>query len=376
MRIAVVHSFYSSAVPSGENRVVLEQVKALHEAGHEVLLIRRDTDALQKRFLGARTALNLIADRGFDPRPQLQSFKPDVVHVHNLFPNISSSWIPEWNGPTVVSLHNYRATCSNGYFYRDGAICTECFDFGPYRAIVHACYRNSRAATLPVALTRVRTQRELLHAASAVITTSELSDEIVRKYVSSDLPTTVIPNFGPEDIQSLDQEYQPRQFWIALGRFSAEKGFVELARDWPPEEFLILDGNGALKKKIVDVATHKRIEVRSTRDRVVLTSTLAKAIGLIFPSRWFDVDPQVVVEGMAAGLPVIAFHHNAAARIVTASGAGATYTSSESLQAALSRVRTNREVMSAKARAEYLRRWTKDAWLRKIFAVYERVTRS
>ena len=47
MKIAVVHSFYSTRQPSGENVVVQLQARALQEAGHEVSLIAAQTDRLE-----------------------------------------------------------------------------------------------------------------------------------------------------------------------------------------------------------------------------------------------------------------------------------------------------------------------------------------
>jgi hypothetical protein len=46
VRIAMVHSFYSSSQPSGENTVVLNEVDALRRAGHEVALFAAHTDEL------------------------------------------------------------------------------------------------------------------------------------------------------------------------------------------------------------------------------------------------------------------------------------------------------------------------------------------
>ena len=48
MKISVVHSYYSSATPSGENFMVDSQVAALTEAGHDVQLIALRTDDLQR----------------------------------------------------------------------------------------------------------------------------------------------------------------------------------------------------------------------------------------------------------------------------------------------------------------------------------------
>lgn len=369
----MVHSFYASAQPSGENRVVEDQVEALRTAGHDVLLVRQDTDALLGQFYSSRTALNVASGGGFDPTRQLRTYGPDVVHVQNLFPNISARWIPGWPGPVVVSLHNYRAACANGLFYRDGDICTECATRGPSRAVVNACYRSSRLATVPVAVSRARTRRDLLGGADAVITTSELSDEVVHRYVDASLPTVVIPNFGPDESSHAGVPTDPRT-WIAMGRLSPEKGFAELVRDWPSGERLVVVGDGPERGAIVEAARGKPIEFRSAMPRGELRALIGTSFGLVFPSRWFESDPQVVVEAMCAGLPVVAFHVNAVARIVEQSAAGAVYHSPESLAGALDKVVANRPAMSNAAIFEFERRWTKAAWLRSIEALYRRVT--
>lgn len=68
MRISVVHSFYGSASPSGENFMVDNQVAALSEAGHDVQLIDVRTDDLQGHPLyKVRTALTVATGRGHSP---------------------------------------------------------------------------------------------------------------------------------------------------------------------------------------------------------------------------------------------------------------------------------------------------------------------
>ena len=134
MRIAVVHSFYSSASPSGENDVVISQVSALRRAGHDVTLIDWHTDVEElTRGYALRAGLQVATGFGPSPLKQLAEFEPDVVHVHNLFPNAGTRWLRHTDFPVVSSLHNYRQVCANGLLYRDGHGCTECV-----RSTLHA----------------------------------------------------------------------------------------------------------------------------------------------------------------------------------------------------------------------------------------------
>jgi hypothetical protein len=68
MRIAVVHSSYSAAQPSGENAVVLDQVSALRSAGHEVHLLARETEKVDGgRLYNLTSAFSAAAGVGPDP---------------------------------------------------------------------------------------------------------------------------------------------------------------------------------------------------------------------------------------------------------------------------------------------------------------------
>ena len=143
--------------------------------------------------------------------------------------------------------------------------------------------------------------------------------------------------------------------------------------DWPDDERLIVVGDGPERVTIVEAAQGKAIEFRATMPREELRALIATSFGLVFPSRWFESDPQVVVEAMRAGLPVVAYHVNAVARVIEQSGAGAVYSTPESLVAALDTVVAQRPAMSAAATAEFERRWTRAAWLRSIETLYHRL---
>ena len=56
--------------------------------------------------------------------------KPDIVHIHSFFPQLSSSIFDICNKKNikcVFSIHNFRIFCANGFFYRKNNICTKCY---------------------------------------------------------------------------------------------------------------------------------------------------------------------------------------------------------------------------------------------------------
>ena len=129
MRIAFVHSFYSSHQPSGENRVVEQQIAALRRVGHSVGLIDQHTDERERRKMyPLQVALTVATGRGPDPLRELDDFQPDIVHVHNLFPNYGRTWVDRWKGPLVATMHNYRPLCAGATLYRNEHACTDCLE--------------------------------------------------------------------------------------------------------------------------------------------------------------------------------------------------------------------------------------------------------
>ena len=87
-------------------------------------------------------------------RDKLRRFQPDVVHVHNFFPQISPSIYDaclDENVPVIQTLHNYRLICPGAMLMREGKICEQCITGTPYQAAWYGCYRGSKLGSLVVA---------------------------------------------------------------------------------------------------------------------------------------------------------------------------------------------------------------------------------
>lgn len=379
MKIAVVHSFYSSALPSGENRIVEDQVARLASAGMEVKLFGVTTDSEQRQLLyGPRTALRVLRRTGVGLISDLRTFEPDVIHVHNTFPNVGSRWLRAWNGPTVMTIHNYRAACSNGLLLRDGRICHDCLEpklrWSP--AVRHSCYRSSRAATLPVAISREGFRSDLVESGVIAVTGSTASDRLFRIITQGCVPSVVIPNFVEDYAHEEVLHQTGRRGWIVVSRLTPEKGVVDLVRAWPQDKDLTVVGSGPEMSNIALAANTKpRIRLIPSLPRSEIRDLLSKHLGFVLPSRWHEVAPQVVVEAMCAGLPIVAFADNDVAPTVEAAGAGRAYSDADELENALGEVESNWDSYNLQARSTYLHEWTPDIWQERILDLYRKVAK-
>lgn len=244
MRIAVVHSFYSSAQPSGENAVVLDQVAALRSAGHEVHLLARETDNVgDGRLYPLTSALTAATGIGPNPGVQLDVLQPDIVHLHNTFPNWGSGWTRQWSSRLVTTVHNFRPVCAAATLFRDGHDCSDCLSRSVIPAIRHRCYRHSAAATAPLALGARPggPLRGLLNRSARVVALNPYAQRLYERVLGREV--RLVPNFVPA---SVTEDTARPHGWVFVGRLTEEKGIRLLIADWPVGERL--DGDNFCMK--------------------------------------------------------------------------------------------------------------------------------
>lgn len=376
MRVAVVHSYYSSSFPSGENIAVNLQVNALLAAGHEVLLVSRSTDeAMTHRGSRIRAAATVTTGFGPSPLPQLVAFRPDIVHVHNLFPNFGVSWIPVCPAPIVATLHNFRAVCSAGTLWRDGHDCEECVTAGSFRAVVHQCYRQSSLATVPLAVaTRGRGRvNPVLQSAAALVTLAPRSRSAF-VHARPDLRDRlrVVPNFTTDE--GLTAAPRTDAPWLFVGRLEAGKGIDGLIDWWPASEELVVAGSGPLEAALKISAARKSIRFVGQVRREQIGRLLADSRALVFPSRWRESAPALTyVEALSAGRPTLAIGAHAVADDVVEAHSGVAVPGFEALADGMAALSSRLAESATAARARFEEQYSEHSWLGRISNVYHSV---
>ncbi|MHC5704848.1 glycosyltransferase family 4 protein [Streptomyces sp. PKU-MA01144] len=376
-RVALVHSFYSSRRPSGENAAVLDQAEALRGAGHDVTLVAAHTDTLEtERGYALRAAVQVATGRGRSPLAQLRRLGPDVVHVHNLFPNFATDWLNRWPGALVATLHNYRPACASATLFREGTMCTACPDGDRWAGLRHGCYRGGRSATLPLAWAgrRGAAAHPLLRRAHRLVTLSERSRDLYLRFGVPPEKLALVPNFVhagspacPEDSTTVTPETAAR--WVYVGRLSEEKGILPLLRSWPEGEPLDVIGSGPLEPACRHSATGT-VRLLGTLSRQEIAARLPRYTGLVFPSICPEGAPLVCQEALAAGVPVLALTGSAAADSVRRDGTGAVYGDAGDLPQALATARERFPALREHCRRMHAERYSARSWTAGIQAVY------
>lgn len=146
MKILLVHNAYGRF--SGEEAVVEGICSLLRSHGHDVIPFFRSSQEIANMpfgkvrafFSGVYSFSSMKAMRKL-----LLGKRPDVVHIHNVFPLISPSILGECRKagvPVVMTLHNYRLACPRGLHMIDGKICEKCRGGKEYWCVLRNCEDN------------------------------------------------------------------------------------------------------------------------------------------------------------------------------------------------------------------------------------------
>ena len=325
-----MHNRYRSENPSGEDRVVDTETRALSCAGHAVANFGRRSDDIATWPLVRRASLPLKVVASKSVRDELEDVlrreRPDVVHVHNTFPLLTPSVLnacAKQKVPVVATFHNYRLECANGAFFRDGAVCHDCTGHSGLAAISHRCYRGSALATAPVVAGKLLYRSAWRDIPSAYIFISESQRRALTRtglpLERSFVKWNLVPRLEPRS------RFVKRPRVAYLGRLDEAKGLPVLMRAWDmlqgqaaPESLeLSIAGSGPLEEEVRRWAsTRRNVEMLGLLDRQGCADLLAGASAAILASSWEETFGLVVVEAFASGVPVIAPAHGSLPELV------------------------------------------------------------
>lgn len=385
-----MHNRYRSSSPSGENRVVDDEAAALGRNGHTVERFERHTDevehwaAVKKAFLPGRVVWS--ADSYTNLVWALRQSRPDVVHVHNTFPLLSSSVLQACSRervPAVATLHNYRLMCPGGALFRDGAPCSDCAGRLPVPAVRHGCYRGSSMATLPLAISTVVNRQTWRGLVSAYICVSKSQRD---KLAPLGLPphrVFVKPNFIPDE--SLRTRSDHGDVVVYMGRLTAIKGVVTLMSawdlyraSWPGAGLrLAIAGAGPFQEEVTIWAKGRPdVDFLGLLEPAECESLLTTARVAVVPSESEETFGLVAVEAMKAGVPVIAADLGALPELITDGEQGTLFQPGDvtGLAEVLHDVASAPERYArygVSARKAYETRFDPDANVRQLLSIYE-----
>lgn len=306
MKILVAHNAYQHK--GGEDAVVEAEIALLRKHGHDVEIYQQHNDALNGMSRAAAAVSTIWSVKSANDVKRLcETFRPDIIHVHNTFPLISPSlyWAAARHDvPVVQTLHNFRLLCPQAIFLRDGKICEDCVGKTPWRSITRKCYRTSAAQS--AVLTGMLTAHRMLGTYRDRVTRYIALNSFARnKYIEGGLPAARIrikPNFVES---SALPDWHNRQGGLYVGRLSEEKGVGIIAAAATHMGRIPFDviGSGPLQELAERTFVGNYLGYRALPE---IMQRMSNAQFLVLPSICYENSPRTIVEAFASGLPVIA----------------------------------------------------------------------
>lgn len=383
MRVLVLHNHYQQA--GGEDTVFEHEVALLRQNGLTVETLIFTNESFDGSWWGnLQSAAQAFYNSGSARRLAgvLDEFKPDVVHIHNLFYTASPAVIlvaRQRGIPVVMTLHNYRLVCANGLLMRTGQIpCEACLTSAfPLTGIRHGCFRDSAAQTTH--LTLLTGVHRMLNTWKQVDRFIVLTDFARQTFLRSSLhlkPEQVVVK--PNSLINLG--YAPfaerAGFFLYVGRLSNEKGVQTLIDAAYKASFPVhIIGDGPLLGMVQEAAQKlNHVTYLGVQPRQAVWDAIRQCRALVVPSIWYEGLPTVVLEGFASGTPVICSDQKNLNQIVEHNETGLLFKTGDSndLIRTLNQL-PDLEKLAQNGYQKYLASYTPERSFKGLMAIYEAV---
>jgi glycosyltransferase involved in cell wall biosynthesis len=328
MRVLMVNKY--AHVTGGADLNCLGLAEVLRRRGHDVALLSTASSRnvfsegefipasvthASREHLGASQRVEVARRALWNPsaaaamRRLIGRFRPQVVHAHKLYPQLSAAPVmaaAQATVPIVQTLHDYEILSPSNLDHRVGWIDRDESELS-FRALNTATYIVRRG----------------LHArkVDAWIANSRY---VAARYETRGIASTVLPSFV-EPARGDPPGFSDRHGAVFVGRLHEEKGVrdvLELAELLPSVKVSVA-GHGPLEGEVAAAAGRlPNLEFAGSLDRAGVLRSLEGARVCVMPSRWQEPGGIAALEAMSVGTPVVAYASGGLAEYVGDSGGG------------------------------------------------------
>lgn len=316
-------------VRGGAERHLHDLMDGLRRRGHDVVLFSsEDVEAAgglvftasvggMARVDSARALLWNSAARTLLSKMTTE-FRPDVMHFHGIYHQLSPAVLGVCDVPVVMTLHDNKLAAPCYALYRDGAVCQVCVGRKVATpAIRHRCVQGSTLGSALCVIEGVLHRRRYRTLVDRFIVPSRFARDVA---VRGGLPAervSVIP-WGVAVEPVAASAYQPRIAFFG-GRLKAMKGLQVLLDAWeslPAGHGCVLRiaGRGELEYTVKAVAQRNPSVqfLGLLPGSAVLAEARGAAIAMV-PSLMPETMGLAAIESLVAGTPVVASDRGALA---------------------------------------------------------------
>jgi glycosyltransferase involved in cell wall biosynthesis len=318
VRILNVHNRHIGA--GGMEMMFESLTRVLRARGHEVIELEKDNRNLR----GVWQKINAFGSTIYSPTAKkefaqlLRSARPDLVHLHNLYPQLSVSVIDacrEAGTPAVLHVHDYKITCPTAQHLRNGQLCTKCAGGREHWCAIHNCRGNwPMSITYALRNAYARSSGKIHDGVSLYICVSNfVRDLIVRNGYPAERAVTVT-NFY--DLPPFEGKQDAGDYVAYVGRISPEKGLDVLLDAARATRLPVKIAGDPTFMPGVEQRAPANVQFVGKLNREGMNTFLARARMLAVPSIWWEAFGLVAAEAMSRELPVIATNMGGLSEVV------------------------------------------------------------
>ena len=388
MNILICHNYYS--IRAGEAQSVHYEKELLEKHGHKVVLYTRDNRDIEAMSRVRRLLLffpTLFSRRTrTEIRKLIREHRPDVAHVHNIFPLISPSVyyaLKKDKVPIIQVLHNYRFVCPNGLLLDNQKnICDKCTRGRMWPAVQGRCYRGSFWQSFALAFClKVHGKLGSFRKIDLFLAPSEF---MKKRMIESGFPSDMVAVRAHYlDMNRFEPVSSPSDYAVYMGRLSPEKGLWTLVRAFAAltRNRLEIIGEGPLRRELetfIEAGGLTHIHLHGFIDSDRRFDLLRNAAFLVFPSEWYENCPYTLLESLALGVPVLAARMGGVGEIIEEGKTGELFTAGrvEELRAKMKRLWADPATLASMriaAREAALTRYNPDKAYRDLMDIHARM---
>ena len=271
--------------------------------------------------VGATARFLHSAEAGRKFAALLDDFRPDVIHIHGIYHQLTPAIIPpavERGIPIAFTLHDYKIICPAYHFFRaDVGVCEDCRGGRQYMAAVNRCQHGSIAADAVYAVDgwlqwhrgTVRDNVSAFVGPARFIVDKFAEHGIAREklhYIPNFFQTTDDRPVDAAAVATLRERYG--RFVLYFGRLSVEKGLLDLVDAAAIANVpLVLVGEGKEEQALRARAAERGVTIHFTGHLTgaTLWAHVEAARAIALPSIWYEIAPKSILEAQARGKAVI-----------------------------------------------------------------------
>jgi glycosyltransferase involved in cell wall biosynthesis len=235
--------------------------------------------------------------------------KPDIVHCHNIYHQLTPSIIgaaKRKGVPVVLTLHDYKPVCPVYTRLRAGQVCSDCLDGKFVNVLKHRCADGSLGKSALLYMEAVvQRQMKNYEKVDLVLAPSQFMAESV---ISHRFPAERVRLlYNGIDISDISPSSDAGNYILYFGRLSQEKGIRTLCEAHSVMDSsiqLVVAGTGPLEGELRE--RYPRVQFLGYVSGNPLRQAVSGAAVVVVPSEWFENCPMSVLEAMAYGKAVVA----------------------------------------------------------------------